>query len=207
MAFGRDFRKDMQQRLVRADHKSGAFDPPYLLAVHVLFLQHAKLIANFLVYISKECVRQVVLGAELRLCLGCVPRNAQHHRTGRLQFGESIPKAACLNSAARRVGPRIEEQHYGLARVVREAYSLILIGLQREIRNFLIQFHGEIPRMSDGVTINLHYSRAGRPVSSRSKIVFVHAAAACLLTTCAAWSQYPGQITKKTNETPDLRAV
>ena len=61
--------------------------------------------------------------------------------------------------------------------------------------------------MSDGVTINLHYSRPSRPVSSRSKNLFVHAAAACLLTASAAWSQYPGQITKKTSETPELRAV
>ena len=41
--------------------------PHHFLAVHVLFLQHAKLFAHFLVYISKECVRQVVLGAEFGL--------------------------------------------------------------------------------------------------------------------------------------------
>jgi hypothetical protein len=44
--------------------------PHHFLAVHVLFLHHAKLIADFLVYISKECVRQVVFGAELGLALG-----------------------------------------------------------------------------------------------------------------------------------------
>jgi hypothetical protein len=44
-------------------------------------------------------------------------------------------------------------------------------------------------------------------VSSRSKNVIIYAAAACLLATGTAWSQYPGQVTKKSNDTPDLRAV
>lgn len=68
--------------------------------------------------------------------------------------------------------------------------------------------------MSDGVTINLHYSRAGRPVSPRKTRVFVSPAgiqaalaAAVLLAPLAVWAQYPGQITKKTTEVPALRAV
>ena len=58
---------DVQQRLVRPDDEGRPLNAHHFLAVHVLFLQHIKLFADFLVYISKECVREVVLGAELGL--------------------------------------------------------------------------------------------------------------------------------------------
>ena len=75
----------MQQVPVGADQERGPLDAHDLLAVHVLFLQHAKLIADFLVYISKERVRQVVLGAEFGLGRGRVAADAEHNRPGRLQ--------------------------------------------------------------------------------------------------------------------------
>src|ERR1035437_1283848 len=216
VALGRYLGEDVQQRLVRANHKSRPLDAPNLLAIHVLFFQHTKLIADFLVYISKECVGQVVLGAKLGRGLGRVAADAQHHRTRRLHLLKSIAETAGLDGAAGRVSPGVKEQHDGLARVVREAYSRILIGLQREVRNFLIQFHGEIPRMLDGVTINLHYSRAGLPVSARKTRVFpfllrstasAAVIAAAVLAPLAEWSQYPGQVTKDTKSVPVLRAV
>jgi hypothetical protein len=65
--------------------------------------------------------------------------------------------------------------------------------------------------MLDGITVSLHYSRAGRPVSlSRRGVFWI---AQTLLTAtglCAilpACAQYPGQITKKDKDTPSLRAV
>jgi hypothetical protein len=70
--------------------------------------------------------------------------------------------------------------------------------------------------MLDGVTINLHYSRAGLPVSSRKTRVFpfllrstasAAVIAAAVLAPLAAWSQYPGQVTKDTKSVPVLRAV
>jgi hypothetical protein len=67
---GLDFGKDVQQSLVRADDECGSLDAPHFLAVHVIFLQDAKLIAHFFVYISKECVGQVVFGAEFGLSFG-----------------------------------------------------------------------------------------------------------------------------------------
>src|ERR1019366_2386051 len=98
---------DMKQRLVGADDERGALDAPDLLAVHVLFFEYAKLIANFLVYISKECIGQIVLCAEFGLGLGGVPRDAEHHSPGGLQLGKGIAEAAGLNGATGRVGPRI----------------------------------------------------------------------------------------------------
>ena len=86
VALRRDFRVDMQQRAVRADHKGGSLNAHDFLAVHVLFLQHAKLIADFLVYISKECVRKVEFGAELGLFARRVAADAQNHGAGRLKL-------------------------------------------------------------------------------------------------------------------------
>lgn len=59
--------------------------------------------------------------------------------------------------------------------------------------------------MLDGVTVSLHYSRTGRPVSWRT-------ATACLgllgfLAPLAAWCQYPGQVKKNSKDAPQLRAV
>ena len=143
VAFGRDLGKDVQQGLVGADQERGPLDAPHLLAVHVLFLQHAKLIADFLVYISKECVRQVVLGAEFGLGLGRVAADAEHHGAGGLELLEGVAEAAGLNGAARSVGSGIKEEYDGLAGIVRQAYGFVLVGLQREIGDFAVQFHGE----------------------------------------------------------------
>jgi hypothetical protein len=70
--------------------------------------------------------------------------------------------------------------------------------------------------MLDGVTISLHYSRAGQPVSSRKTRDFpflrnsaasAAVVAVAVLAPLAAWSQYPGQVTKDTKSVPVLRAV
>src|ERR1035438_9580764 len=100
MALGRNLGEDVKKGLVRADHESRPLDPPHLLAVHVLFLQYAKLIADFLVYISKECIRQLVLGAEFGLSFGRVAADAQHNSAGCLEFLERIAEAAGLDGAA-----------------------------------------------------------------------------------------------------------
>ena len=56
--------------LIGSDDEHRPLDPHHFLAVHVLFFQHVKLFADFLVYISKECVREVVLGLEFGLVAG-----------------------------------------------------------------------------------------------------------------------------------------
>jgi hypothetical protein len=59
--------------------------------------------------------------------------------------------------------------------------------------------------------VRLHYFREVDPVSSRtSKASFIRQtslAAAFLLAAAAACAQYPGQVTKKSKDTPDLRAI
>ena len=132
------------RRLVGTDQKRGPLDAHHLLAVHVLFLQHAKLIADFLVYISKECVRQVVFGAELGLGLGRVAADAEHHGAGCLELFEGVAEAAGLDRAARSIGSGVKEEYDGLAGVVGEAYGLVLVGLKGEIGDFLFSSMGSI---------------------------------------------------------------
>jgi len=116
---GSDFGEDMQQRLVGADQERSSLDAPYFLAIHVLFFQNTKLIADFLVYISKERVRQVVFSAEFGLCFRSIARDAEHYCPSSLEFFESIAKAAGFNGAAWRVCSGIEEKHDGFAGIVR----------------------------------------------------------------------------------------
>ncbi len=53
MAFGFYFGKDLEEGLVGAYDEGGAFDADDFLAVHVLFLEYSKLIADFFVYICE----------------------------------------------------------------------------------------------------------------------------------------------------------
>jgi len=200
VALGGDFGKDVEQGLVGTDDKGGALDAEDFFAVHVLFLEYAKLIADFLVYICKERVGQVVFGAEFGLGLGRVAGDAEDDGAGGLELEESVAKAACFNGAAGSIGPRIKEEYDGLAGVVREADGLVFVGLQGKISYFYVKFHGENPRMSDGLTINLHYSRAGRSVSLWATVTLMGLAG-------VAWAQYPGQVTKKSKDAAELRAI
>ena len=65
--------------------------------------------------------------------------------------------------------------------------------------------------MLNQLTISLHYGRAGRGASLRrgrfSGIAPIAALAFGLLIAVSASAQYPGQITKKDKDTPELRAV
>jgi hypothetical protein len=209
VAFGCDFGENVEESLVGADDESGALDPPDFLAIHVLFLHHAKLIADFLVYISKECVGKVVFGAESCLVLRGVPRDAEDHGSGGQELLEGVAEAAGFNGAAGGVGSWIKEENDGFAFKVREAYSFPLVGLKREIRDFRIQFHGYFLRMVDRLNVCLHYGRAGRRASSRRSGVLAISALAVAgsLAAIPLCAQYPGQIEKKDKDVPALRAV
>src|SRR5271157_1096166 len=142
VAFRFNLGKDVQQGLVRADHECGPLDAPHFLSVHVLFLQNAKLIAHFLVYISKECVRQAVFGAELGLVPGCIAGDAKHNRAGRLELFEGIAEAAGLNGAARSIRSGVKEEYDRLAGVSGQAGGPVLVGLQGKVGDFPVKFHG-----------------------------------------------------------------
>jgi hypothetical protein len=102
----------------RADHKSRPFDPHVFLAVHALFLHYAVLVADGLVFIRQQRIRQVVFLFEFLLGRGLIGGNAQHHGPGLLDLGECVAEPARLNRSTRRVGLGKEEQHHVLAAIV-----------------------------------------------------------------------------------------
>jgi len=212
VAFGGYFGEDVQQRLVGADYERGALNAPDFLPIHVLFLHNAKLIAYFLVYISKECVGQVVFGAEFGLGFGCVPGDAEDYGAGRLELLEGVAEAASLNGAARSVRSRVKEEYNRLACIGGEASSLVLVGLQGEVGNFLVEFHGVIPRMvgrRPSTAIRFDYSRGGRPMSLRNAGILSVKLSGVLLVMAAlpGIAQYPGQVAKNSKENPELRSI
>ena len=199
VAGGRNLGKDVQQGLVRANDESRPLDAPDFLAVHILFLEHAKLIADFLVYISKERVGQLVFGAEFGLILGRVAADAEHDDAFGLKFFECIAEAAGFDGAAGRVRSGIKEEYDRPAGIAGEAYGFVLVGLQGKVGNFLVQFHREAPRMSIGeplAAIRFDYFRYWRQM-----------AAALLLAALPVCAQYPGQVAKSSKDAPVLRSI
>jgi hypothetical protein len=157
---------------------------------------------------------------------GCIAADAEDDGAGGLELLKGIPEAAGLNRTARSIGSRVKEEYDGLAGVVGEAYGLILVGLQGEIGDFLVDFHSHLLRSGEiwraGVAIRMHYFRGGWGMSpGRNWIVLVKAyaktrwggrgrgaaLAAGALLPVMALAQYPGQITKKSKDTPNLRAI
>ena len=72
MAFGFDFGKDVQDSAVRSDYESGANHAHDFLAVHVLFLHHAKRVCDFFIGIRQQGEGQLEFVLKLLLRLGRV---------------------------------------------------------------------------------------------------------------------------------------
>src|SRR5580692_2075689 len=111
VALGPDLGEDLQESLVGTDDEGGPFDADHFLAVHVLFLEHPKLIAHLFVYICEEWIRQVELFPEFALCLGRIAGDSEHHRAGFLELFKGVAEAAGLNGAARCVRLGIKEEY------------------------------------------------------------------------------------------------
>jgi len=77
MAFRFYFGKDVLDFAIGADDEGGPDDAHDFLAVHVLFLQHAERIGDFLVGIRQKREGQLEFLLKFLLCLGRVGRNAK----------------------------------------------------------------------------------------------------------------------------------
>jgi hypothetical protein len=125
-----------------AYHEGRAVDPHIFLAVHALFLHHAVLGADGLVLVGQQRIREIVLLFELLLGRGLVGGDAEHSRTGPLDFLECVAEPARFNRSTWRVGLGIEEQDQVLAAIILQRDCLSLFIRQRELRGFIINFHG-----------------------------------------------------------------
>src|SRR5580658_1076973 len=77
MALSLYFGKDMLDLAIRSDDERGSDDAHDFLAIHVLFLEHAEGIGDFLVRIRQQRERQLEFLLELLLRLGRVGRDAK----------------------------------------------------------------------------------------------------------------------------------
>ena len=67
VAIGLHVFEDVGDFAVGADEEGGTGDALHLLAIHVLFFNHAELVGDFFVLVGQERVRQLVLVLELLL--------------------------------------------------------------------------------------------------------------------------------------------
>ena len=212
------FGEDLQQLLIRTDEECGPLNPNYLLAVHILFLENAKLFADYFVYICKEGVGQGVLLFEFLLRLRCVARDTQNDGSGLLYLLKYIAKATCFNGTARRVGLGIEEKHDGFAGEVFQVYGFVFFGLKREISNFVVHFHEKDPSTKRDAMPERKSARRSRDYSTmmnlqapadRQPLLGNAARRLALLVALAmpACAQYPGHMETNKKAAPSVRAV
>jgi hypothetical protein len=134
--------KDSGNPAFRADDEGCAVDPHIFLAVHALFLHHAILVADGLVFIGQQGIGQIVFFFEFLLGRGLVGGDAENSRTGPLDFLECVAEPARFNRSTWRVGLGIKEQDQVLAAIILQCDCLSLFIRQRELRGFIINFHG-----------------------------------------------------------------
>ena len=66
----------------------------HFLAVHVLLLEDAEHLGDFLLVVGQQGIRQVVLFFKTQLCLRGVGRDAQNHQSGFLQLAVGVAEPA-----------------------------------------------------------------------------------------------------------------
>ena len=104
--------KHMLDLAVGADDERRPDYAHHLLPVHVLFLDHAKRVAQLLVGIRQQRKRQVKLLLEFLLCLGRVRGCPQQHYASLLDPLVGIAELAGFLGAAGSVGARVEIQNH-----------------------------------------------------------------------------------------------
>jgi len=105
------------------DQERGARDPLHLLAIHIFFFDHAESFSDFLVRVSEQVVRKLVLFLEFLLRGRCVGGNPQNGEAGFLQFCIRVAEPARFYGSTRSIGLGIEEEDDVLPAQVFEAYD------------------------------------------------------------------------------------
>ena len=100
------------------DYKRRAVDAHILLAVHALFLEHAVLDRDSLVFIRQQRIREILFLLEFLLGGGLVGGNTQHHSASLLDLSKCVAEPARFNRSTRRVSFRIKKENHVLAAIV-----------------------------------------------------------------------------------------
>jgi len=126
----------------RADHECGALDPHIFPAIHALFLEHAIFDADGLVHIRQQRIGEIVVLLELLLSGRLIGGDAQYNGASSLNLLECVAEPARFNRSTGRVGLGVKEQDYVLSAIVFQHDCFTLFISKRELRGFIINFHG-----------------------------------------------------------------
>ena len=138
MAFRLHFVEDVFDIPIRPNNERRPRHAHHFLAVHVLFLDHAVSIGNFLVSVAQQRKWQVELVFKFLQRFGFIRRNPQNHGAALFSLLVGIAELAGFNGASWRVGPRVEIKHDPLsAKILQRDWLGILIG-QSKLRGFII---------------------------------------------------------------------
>jgi len=131
-----DVLEDVHDLAVGRDEEGRPRNAHHFLAVHVFLLDDTELVGDFLLGVGQQGVRQIVFFFKLLLCGRCVGRDAQNDQSGFLQLAVCVAEPARFDGSARRVRPRIEEQHHVLAAELIERNRVSVLVGQSEVGSF-----------------------------------------------------------------------
>jgi hypothetical protein len=123
MAVGLHVLEDFGDLAFTIDNERGARDPFHLLAVHVLFLDHAESFADLFVGVGEQVVRKLVFFFKFLLRSWSVGGNPQNGESGFLQFCICVAEPARFYGSTGSVGLGIEEEDDVLPAQVFQAYD------------------------------------------------------------------------------------
>src|SRR4051812_21125225 len=117
-------RVDLLDLPVRPDHECAPFDAHYFPPIHRLFFPDAESLRGSLLVVGQKHERQVVLRSELLLRRRLIGRDPDHRGAFLFELLHMVAELARLERAPRRVGFRIEVQHYPLSAPGRKTGNL-----------------------------------------------------------------------------------
>ena len=115
MAFGLDLGENVLDFSIGTDDERRARDAHDFLAVHVFFLNYAKLFGDFFVGIGKQGKGKMEFVLKFFLRFGGVGRDAKQHGAGFLNLFISITEGTGLHGASGSVGAGVEIENHDFA--------------------------------------------------------------------------------------------
>jgi hypothetical protein len=134
--------EDSADLALRADHKRSPVYPHIFLAIHTFFFHHSIQIADGLVHIRQKRIGEIVFFFKLLLGRGFIGGDAEYNGSRFLYLFECVAEPARFNRSTGRVGFGIKEHDHVLAAIVLQRNCFSLFISKRELRGFIINFHG-----------------------------------------------------------------
>jgi hypothetical protein len=127
---------DFLDGAVGADDESGAGNPHFLFAVHILLPPRTKFFSDLVVGIGEEREVQFELVTKLDMAIDIVGADAENLRTELFQLAGAIAKRTRFFRAARRIVGRIKIQDNGAAFEISQLHLRAIVGSQSKRWSF-----------------------------------------------------------------------